>query len=74
MVERNQQNTKMKKIGNLESLNNNNNNYNNKDQLKKTNDASSMDNTITDQLLIFANEKEDLINKWIAVLNYFINK
>lgn len=61
-------NQRIKKIGLNESSNVS------KDQsvIKKSFEASHDVNP--NGLIIFANEDEELINKWIAVLNYFMTK
>ena len=42
--------------------------------IKKSFDHSHAFESQFNPLLIFASEDEELINKWIAVLNYFISK
>lgn len=41
---------------------------------KQQNDEDQpIDNTLPNSIIIFANENEDLINKWISIMNYLIN-
>jgi hypothetical protein len=57
--------------------NNIDNNFNNEiDDTKKSNEEflTENGNIFTENILIFANEIEDLVFKWIAVLNYLIKK
>ncbi len=46
------------------------------DETKKSNEEFYMENNniFTENILIFANENEDLIMKWIAVFNYLMKK
>jgi len=51
-----------------------NNVSNNNSTIKKSFENSNMQDSYSNPLLIFGYEDEDLINKWIAALNYFITK
>ena len=64
-------NQKIKKLG---FVGESNNVSKDNSTIKKSFDNSHAFESHPNPLLIFANEDEELINKWIAVLNYFMSK
>jgi hypothetical protein len=40
---------------------------------QESDEDQQVDNTLANSIIIFANENEDLINKWISIMNYLIN-
>ncbi len=64
-------NQKIKKLG---FVGESNNVSKDNSAFKKSFDNSHTVESHSNPLLIFASEDEELINKWIAVLNYFMNK
>ena len=66
---------KSKRISPLDNSNNNILSNNNQSQLNSSRKKSPLNESIIgESLILFSCDKEDLLNKWIVVLNYFINK
>lgn len=66
--------SKIEKVNKIKKIENEENNENENNNTKKPSEESLIANNTTESILIFVSENEDLINKWIAVINYLINK